>query len=182
MLGIYFSIGKRRNKPKPLKVYTETDKRAFSDVPLIAPYPLPHISRRRLKAVKHYTLPPSECNCCGSERVDLVNNSEIYNGKEYGKWPYAYLCRDCGAYVGLHPHTDLPLGTLASKQVRGARKRIKDVFYHQIQCKMFKGDRTKAYAWLSNQANIREEECHFGMFDLETCHTIEELFERSNLV
>lgn len=103
------------------------DLRALSTKKLDAPHPLPHVSRKALKRIKDALPKPTACNCC-SAPVELVENSEIYNGRSFGDWPYAYLCRSCGAYVGLHPDTDLPLGTLADKRLRDARKVSKAPF------------------------------------------------------
>src|SRR5574337_856173 len=54
---------------------------------------------------------PGICRYCKGE-VKLVNNAEFYKGREYG-WPLAYYCSSCGARVGCHPGTDIPLGSLA---------------------------------------------------------------------
>ena len=46
------------------------------------------------------------CDYCG-HKAALVDDSEIY-GRSFGHT--AYLCRNCGAYVGCHGRTDKPLG------------------------------------------------------------------------
>lgn len=107
---------------------------------------------------------PDACKCGGT--VELVKNSEIY-GREYGKWPWAYLCRDCDSYVGLHPFTNIPLGTLANKETRDARKNAK---YHFE--KLFKSGRmtrSEAYQALANKMKIDTGECHFGWFNIDQC-------------
>ena len=96
------------------------DDRAHLPFSIEAPAPLPHVSRRALANVRDALPIPKHCPHCG-EDVALVENSVIYNGKTYGKWPYIYRCAPCDAYVGLHPHTDIPLGTLAKKPLRKAR-------------------------------------------------------------
>ncbi len=40
-------------------------------------------------------------------------------------WPWVYICEGCGSYVGMHPFTDIPLGTLADAATREARKECK---------------------------------------------------------
>ena len=130
-------------------------------------YPLPYISRRALKRVKN-PLPPLEtCPTCGPRTpVFLVNNEEIY-GREYGEWPYAYLCENCESYVGLHPGTDLPLGKLADRQTRDARKGNKKLFFAMIdQTGM---NRSDAYQVLADAMEIPVGECHWGWFDAEQC-------------
>lgn len=127
---------------------------------------LPHISRRALKRVKSPLPVPTNCPYCNGE-VSLVNNSEIYGGREFGEWPYAYLCKACDAYVGLHPHTDIPLGTIANRTLRTARNNHKTSF---LELQKTKGwSRTEAYAWLADQLGIAVGECHFGWFDQGQC-------------
>lgn len=141
------------------------DPRAYLHTHLEAPRPLPHVSRKALKRVKHAVAPITTCNACAGP-VEIVNNSEIY-GKEYGAWPYAYICNTCDAYVGIHPDTDIPLGTLANEQLRGARKAAKGHFFRVLKAKRW--ERNDAYAKLARLMGIPPEECHFGMFDLHRC-------------
>lgn len=63
--------------------------------------------------------PPDRCPFCTGP-VLLVSNEAIY-GKTYG-WPLTYRCDDCGARVGCHPGTDIPLGTLADDRTQKARQ------------------------------------------------------------
>lgn len=142
------------------------DPRASSAERLETKAPLPLISRRALNRIKHPAAIPSACNCCGVSGVELVDNSEIYNGKSYGEWSYAYLCRSCGAYVGLHPGTDIPLGTLADKPLRDDRQKAKAVFNQLWRDYM---SRNQAYAWLAEAMHVDPKDCHFGLFDSEQC-------------
>ena len=142
------------------------DPRASSAESLETKAPLPLISRRALNRIKHPAAIPSACNCCGVSGVELVDNSEIYNGKSYGEWSYAYLCRSCGAYVGLHPGTDIPLGTLADKPLRDDRQKGKAVFNQLWRDYM---SRNQAYAWLAEAMRVDPKDCHFGLFDSEQC-------------
>ncbi len=139
------------------------DPRAHNPEKLIAPHPLPYISRKSLKRVKDALPQPETCHYCGSP-VFLLNNSEIY-GRSYGDWPYAYKCCGCDSYVGLHPGTDLPLGTLADRETREARKQYKRAFL-DVQ-RHHEWTRRAAYAWLSRRMGIPEEECHWGMFSVD---------------
>lgn len=138
------------------------DNRAYLPHPLDAPAPLPHVSRRALMRVRDALPPPEQCPYCQGP-VRLVNNAEIYNGKSYGKWPYAYRCAPCDAYVGLHPDTDIPLGTLAMAPLRQARQQAKQAFFDL--CRRRSWERNDAYPWLAKQMGIEQEVCHFGMFD-----------------
>jgi hypothetical protein len=145
----------------------KTDPRAQAhQSKLPAPAPLPHVSSKALAKVAHRLNPPTHCDCCGAPGVKLVDNSEIYK-RQYGDWPYAYLCGKCGAYVGLHPHTDLPLGTMADKATRKARQQ-KRQFLALIESK-FCGDRDAGYAWLAEKMGLDPKECHWGLFTLKQC-------------
>lgn len=141
------------------------DPRAKSPERLVAPAPLPHVSRRALARVKNPLPVPTECRYCAGQ-VKLINNSKIY-GREYGDWPFMYRCEDCHAYVGLHPNTDVPLGTVATHQLRKDRMASKDLF-HKV--KHAKGlSRTLAYQWLAGKLDIPVEQCHFGWFEQDDC-------------
>lgn len=146
------------------------DPRAFSDDKLTPPEPLPYVSRKALKRVKDALPPPETCPYCGPNMpVFLVNNSEIY-GREYGEWPYAYLCEGCDSYVGVHPNTDIPLGTLATKDMREARKKGKAVF---LKLRRRFPNRKTHYQWLADALGIPTSECHWGMFSIERAREAE---------
>lgn len=151
------------------------DPRAASPERITPPEPLPHVSRRALMRVKDWMPPPDQCPYCTGP-VELVNNSAIYYGKSYGKWPYVYRCKPCDAYVGLHPDTDLPLGTLADSPTREARKKAKAEFFRVM--KQMNWGRSKAYAWLSSELGIPKSQTHFGMFDVETSNRAFKILKR----
>lgn len=126
-------------------------------------------SRRAVAKVANPLPVPDVCRLCGAE-VDAVKNDVIYNGQKYGKWPWVYLCRGCGAHVGMHPFTGIPLGTLALKPLREARKQAKaafNVLWHGGAAVM---TRSQAYAWLAGQLGIHPvEACHIGWFEEPEC-------------
>ncbi|AKF46331.1 zinc-finger-containing protein [Pseudomonas fragariae (ex Marin et al. 2024)] len=144
----------------------QIDPRANAPERIAAPAPLPHVSRRALKRVKNPIPAPADCRYCGDD-VCLVRNSEIYNGRSYGDWPFAYLCQGCRAYVGLHPDTDIPLGTLADDALRAARNHSKSKFHDYV--KTVGLGRTAAYKWLADQMGINVGVCHFGWFEADAC-------------
>lgn len=141
------------------------DPRANAPERIAAPTPLPHVSRRALKRVKNPLPAPDFCRYCAGQ-VELVNNSAIY-GREFGDWPYAYRCEDCKSYVGLHPNTDIPLGTLATAQLRKDRNLSKDMFHKLKDQRGF--SRSQAYQWLAGKMGIEVGVCHFGWFDQDEC-------------
>lgn len=128
-------------------------------------------SRRAVARVKAPLPAPTECRHCGG-LVKLVENDAIY-GMHFGEWPYAYLCqnRQCAAYVGVHPFTGIPLGTLATKEIRAARKRAKDVFNDYWMRRSM--SRTAAYEWLARALGIEDvNHCHIGWFDVDQCERV----------
>lgn len=146
------------NRPTPTQ---GIDPRSFGPV-IAPPGPLPHVSRKRLMKVRHYLPVPIVCYHC-SGAVALVENRAVYEGRSFGEWPYVYLCGDCGRYISLHPHTDLPTGYLADAATRDARKAAKIPFGTLVRAH-FK-DRSAAYRWLASELNIEPSLCHFSMFD-----------------
>lgn len=142
------------------------DPRAKSKDQIPAPWPLPYISRKALGRIKAPAPIPTKCPYCNSE-VKLMPNSVIYSGTSYGDWPYAYLCRSCKAYVGVHPYTDIPLGTLADRDLREARKNSKAYFMELSRRRAI--SRTKMYAWLAEEMDLDADECHFGWFNTAQC-------------
>jgi hypothetical protein len=124
------------------------------------------------KAIARVTNPlpvPTVCPHCGSD-CGIVNNAEIY-GREYGDWPWAVLCSGCKAYVGLHPFTGIPLGTLATAPIRKARSAAKDEFNKLWQRGAM--TRSAAYAWLAGALGIANvNECHIGWFDVAQCEAV----------
>lgn len=114
---------------------------------------------------------PKVCPYCDGD-VCAVNNSEIYRGQSYGRWPYIYLCEDCRAYVGMHPETNIPLGTLADAVLREARKVSKNLFQTKLMEPPSNMTRTEAYTWLAARMNITAGNCHFAWFDVKQCEQV----------
>jgi len=112
------------------------------------------------------TAVPTTCHYCNS-KVEFTTNDEIY-GRLYGVWPYVYKCTYCDAYVGVHQNTEVPLGTLADKPTREARKQVKPLFNELWQDGSMK--RTEAYGWLAKRMGISASQCHFGMFNVDDCN------------
>ncbi len=123
-------------------------------------------SKKATARVKNPLPAPTECPHCQGKHIEIVHHEDIY-GKAYGEWPWTYLCTGCRAYVGMHPFTNIPLGTLADAPLRRARNECKQPF--EVLHKSKKMTRDQAYAGLATHLNIPEEECHFGWFDAATC-------------
>ena len=133
-------------------------------------------SRRAIARVKNPLPAPTKCPYCDGA-VKLVTNDHIY-GRLYGDWPWTYLCAapDCDAYVGLHPQTAIPLGTLANAELRGWRKRAKAAFNPLWQAPEAELSRSAAYSWLASALDVENvEACHIGWFDVQTCMRVIEV-------
>jgi hypothetical protein len=132
------------------------------------------ISKAQVKKVLNPLPVPTICPNCGGA-VERVSNSVIYR-KEYGTWPFAYRCvvDACDSYVGIHPKTDIPLGTLANKAVRAARKQAKSHLSPMWEVDGM--DKNAVYAWLAREMGITDvNHCHIGWFDEKQCARVVEI-------
>lgn len=118
--------------------------------------------------------PPSRCDCCGDDLVTLASNSAIY-GREYGDWPYVYLCMVCGAFVGCHPHSIYPLGTMTDNVTRSMRRAL-----HAMVDPLWKSgarSRGEVYGLLARLMNFpRGRRFHVGELSREECLQANEAF------
>lgn len=105
------------------------------------------------------------CDYCRTP-AEFIDSAIIY-GKSYGM---IYYCPNCGAYVGCHKGTDIPLGRLANKELRDWKMKAHDAF--DPIWKSHKMRRKLAYKWLSEQMGIPWEKTHIGMFDVEQCKQV----------
>lgn len=118
---------------------------------------------------------PTICRYCGSPVV-YTSNAELY-GREYGDGK-CYLCRNCRSFVGVHPGTDIPLGTLANEELRRYRKAA-HFWFDKIWKKPTRiTTRDKAYKWLSKELGLPKEKTHIGMFEKEQCEKVMEISQK----
>lgn len=122
--------------------------------------------------VKNPLPAPETCHYCGG-KVHIVGNEVVY-GKKYGNYPWMFLCTSCKSYVGIHPQTAIPLGTLANKETRQSRSLAKDSF--NLIKDHLNIDRSAAYQWLSEQMNLPVDETHIGWFDIDQCNKVVEIY------
>lgn len=130
--------------------------------------------KEQFKKVRNRLPIPTICPNCGAAVV-LVNNSVIY-GQELGKWPFAYRCitKKCDSYVGIHPKTDIPLGMLANRATRAARRAAKEAFMPMWEQQGIK--KTAAYRWLGEKMGIANvDHVHIGWFSIEQCKRVIEI-------
>ena len=106
-------------------------------------------------------------------KAELRDSARIY-GKSYGM---VWVCPnypDCDAFVGCYKESSKPLGTLANKELREARKQAHSAFDRIWETGQL--TRQDAYDMLSIILSIPSEECHIGMFDLDNCKRVCDLF------
>lgn len=131
-------------------------------------------SKSALARVKDPLPVPTCCRYCNGS-VRIVGHAAIYHGRTYGEWPWVYRCEDCEARVGMHPFTNLPLGTLADDDLREVRNRCKKPFERIWEGRSPLMGRTQAYRWLAEQLGKSIAECHFGLFEADDCERAERL-------
>lgn len=124
--------------------------------------------REAVKGVNDRVEIPCVCRYCGG-LVEVAHHCAIY-GRVAGSWPWVYACNDCDAYVGMHPLTNLPLGTLANKELRTLRVQAKNAFTRAWQAQGM--TRTGGYRWLAAQLGIAKSKCHIGWSDESQCERI----------
>lgn len=120
--------------------------------------------------------PPTSCRFCKGE-VKLIHNAELY-GREFG-WPLTYRCECCGARVGTHPGTDIPLGTLADEATQKARKEAHAAF-DPIWRGKTPWHRSQAYKALARAMGVRS--AHISWFDADECRRIVRLCQSGALI
>lgn len=113
------------------------------------------------------------CPECGLP-ARLVNSAVIYGGRSYGN---AYVCAnypECDCYVGCHGNaekpSERPKGTLAGPDLREWRKAAHEAF--DLPWKSGGAKRREMYAWLADALGMTADECHIGLFDVETCKRV----------
>ncbi len=109
------------------------------------------------------------CDYCGLP-AQPVNGGAIYPHRPDLHAKVFWLCRPCGAYVGVHKGTVTPLGRLANADLRAAK-----IAAHGAFDSLWRGrkmQRSEAYAWLSVALGIDPSRCHIGMMDVADCHRV----------
>lgn len=106
---------------------------------------------------------------------ELVGGDVIYPHRPDLANKWFYRCLPCDAYVGCHPGTQKPLGRLANAELRRAKSRAHAAFDPLWKNGPMK--RSHAYQFLSKRLGIPVQDCHIGMFDLETCQKVLEVLK-----
>ena len=110
------------------------------------------------------------CPYCGGTAV-LRDASFVYGEKSYGG--KVYVCSNypkCDAYVGVHPGTRIPKGTLANQELRKKRMLAHQIF-DQIWLRGILS-RPDAYHWMADKFCLSDEQAHIGMFGNYMCDQV----------
>lgn len=121
--------------------------------------------------VVHRMPRPVVCDECKSGKIEL-QSKRLMGLRLRGPWDLIWHCGDCGAYVGCHEGTDIPLGTMASRDTRHAR-----YVAHKVLDPLWKGRRAIAtrpevYAWISRYLALPPEKAHISMLNECQCNML----------
>lgn len=123
------------------------------------------LPRHHCKRYSDWRDPPTACDCCGCP-VEFCSHEVLYEGKEFGEWPFIYYCKGCGASIGVHPYSIFPLGTMADSATRRARSAV-----HAIIDPMWKSGRFLRSEVYSRMAKLTGRATfHTGELSLQECH------------
>lgn len=120
--------------------------------------------RRNNKAPKGPVVAPV-CPYCGS--TSTLQDSAVIYGRSYGP---SWICPnypECDSYVGCHPHTNIPLGRMANKELRRAKNAAHAAF--DPLWKRGHMSRGEAYRWISDQMGFQ---VHVGELDVDQCRQV----------
>ena len=115
------------------------------------------------------------CSYCNSKVIK--KDSSIVYGKSYGD---IYICSSfpkCDAYVGVDKKTGKPLGTLANKSLREARRKAHESFDQLWKTGIM--SRKEAYRWLSQAMSLSKTESHIALFNIEQCNNLIEKVQQN---
>ena len=116
------------------------------------------------------------CPCCKSG-TKTVSEEFIYGKKFTGK---TMICcvnyPSCDAYVGTHAEDGAPLGRLARKPLRMAKKEAHS-YFDRIWLDQHM-TRPEAYDWLCDELGIDRDHTHIGWFSIETCQKVVQLSKK----
>ena len=114
-------------------------------------------------AARERSLPPTcpYCHCLASFYPD---GGLVLPVRDIGP---VWLCRDCAAWIGCKPNTNVPLGRLADGILRRAKIEARKAFDPIWQTGRL--SRREADKWLARQLRIKVSQCDFNLFNLGQC-------------
>lgn len=113
-----------------------------------------------------------ECNSI----AELKRRKLITGNNDDNEW--VWVCKHypkCDTYVGCHPSTFRPLGTMAGYNLRQLRWRA-----HKSLDTSWRGGhmtRSEAYEELALALGVEEKDAHIGMLNKEQCEKVVEVFD-----
>jgi hypothetical protein len=117
------------------------------------------------------------CPYCGRDAVFSPRSDHIYRKN----WGPVWECDACAAIVGCHQATMIPLGSLATSELRGLRQRAHELFDARWITGGVEGRklrRNAAYQWLGERLNLSPERRHIGHLNEEQCRYLITLLEK----
>lgn len=117
------------------------------------------------------------CQYC-NQPAQLLRGSELHRGRDDLSEQFFWVCRPCDAWVGCHPRSDRPLGTLAQLSLRRWRSRAHELFDPLWRREPKK--RSQRYRWLADRLGIHPDQCHIGMFTIEQCKKVVEICKQAS--
>lgn len=140
------------------------------------------------------------CPYCGGGSTLVTGEKVLPQLQEVADRHYWLCDAGCDAYVGCHPGTTVPLGTLADRNLRLARRELHQRYLDPIwqqaidhpayagnrfrewkRDEIIKRARERTYEWLGEQLRLPGP-AHVGHFDLETCGRASEILSRTDYV
>lgn len=118
--------------------------------------------------VQHRLPRPTICDCCGGSNVALQKR-ELLRLRTYGRWDLIWYCGDCGALVGCHEGTDIPMGRMADADTRRGRYEAHNTFDRLWRGRSASMSRAQAYAWMASTLGIPIERAHISMLTADEC-------------
>lgn len=113
---------------------------------------------------------PGSCPQCGGS-AELVGGARVYPHRADLHGKRFWMCTTCEqSYVGCHPGTERPLGTLATVAIRRARMSAHAAF--DPLWRSGKMRRKQAYKWLAGELGIPAADCHISWFGVEMCNSV----------
>lgn len=136
------------------------------------------------KAARLELIQPCEPRCvdCGQLATQLVTGTTIYPHRGDLAHLRFWLC-ECGARVGCHKGTTIPLGRPAGTATQAARRAAHVAFDPLWRRKVDrdgvapKEARGAGYKWLADQLGIDRKDCHIGWMDEATAWKVVRIVE-----
>lgn len=129
--------------------------------------------KRKKKRPAHEHLPgmrTMRCPYCKSP-VQLRSADGIYRDNPHHE--KLFVCAQypkCDAYVRAHPGTNIPLGSLANKELRFLRRKAHEQFNKLFQLGLM--SKNDAYSWLAAILNVPKSQAHIGYLGDYYCQAV----------